>query len=395
MKKIYLDNAASTAITSEVLTEMLPYLTSNYGNAGAIHSFGRDAKNALDTARERVAKAIGAKPNEIYFTSGATESNNWALIGLAEQNAYKGNHIITSSIEHPSVLETCKYLEKNGFKVTYLPVDKYGMVNIADLLHAIQKDTILVSIMMANNEVGTIQNIKAIAHTVKEKDIIFHTDAVQALGAFSINVEEMMIDAMTISGHKIYGPKGIGALYLKQGVNIEPLLHGGHQEHGKRGGTENVAGAVGLGKACEIATRDIMVNAKKLKKMRDYLIKQIFERIPYVQLNGHPIQRLPGNASISFGMVDGEAVLMMLDLNGIAVSTGSACSAGISQLSHVLTAMGLSTELAKGTIRFSLPKSMTKEDVDYVVDKLSEVVEKLRAMSPLRKNSIGEFSDVQ
>jgi len=395
MKKIYLDNAASTAITSEVLAEMMPYLTSNYGNAGAIHSFGREAKNALDTARERVAKSIGAKSNEIYFTSGATESNNWALIGLAEQYAYKGNHIITSAIEHPSVLETCKYLEKNGFKVTYLPVDKYGMVSIADLLHAIQKDTILVSIMMANNEVGTIQNIKAIAHTVKEKDIIFHTDAVQALGAFHINVEEMLIDAMTISGHKIYGPKGIGALYLKQGINIEPLMHGGHQEHGKRGGTENVAGAVGLGKACEIATRDIMVNAKKLKKIRDYLIKQIYEKIPYVQLNGHPIQRLPGNASISFGMVDGEAVLMMLDLNGIAVSNGSACSAGISQLSHVLTAMGLSTELAKGTVRFSLPKSMTKEDVDYVVEKLSEIVEKLRSMSALRKNNIGEFSDVQ
>ena len=395
MKKLYLDNAASTAITGEVLTEMMPYLTSIYGNAGALHSFGRDAKNALDTARERVAKAIGAKSSEIYFTSGATESNNWALIGLAEQYAYKGNHIITSAIEHPSVLETCKYLEKNGFKVTYLPVDKYGMVNIADLLHAIQKDTILVSIMMANNEVGTIQNIKAIAHTVKEKDIIFHTDAVQALGAFHINVEEMLIDAMTISGHKIYGPKGIGALYLKKGINIEPLMHGGHQEHGKRGGTENVAGAVGLGKACEIATRDIMVNAKKLKKIRDYLIKQIYEKIPYVQLNGHPIQRLPGNASISFGMVDGEAVLMMLDLNGIAVSNGSACSAGISQLSHVLTAMGLSTELAKGTVRFSLPKSMTKEDVDYVVEKLSEVVEKLRSMSALRKNNIGEFSDVQ
>ena len=395
MKKIYLDNAASTAITGEVLTEMMPYLTSIYGNAGAIHSFGRDAKNALDTARERVAKAIGAKSSEIYFTSGATESNNWALIGLAEQYAYKGNHIITSAIEHPSVLETCKYLEKNGFKVTYLPVDRYGMVNIADLLHAIQKDTILVSIMMANNEVGTIQNIKAIAHTVKEKDIIFHTDAVQALGAFKIDVEEMLIDAMTISGHKIYGPKGIGALYLKQGINIEPLMHGGHQEYGKRGGTENVAGAVGLGKACEIATRDIMVNAKKLKKVRDYLIKQIYEKIPYVQLNGHPIQRLPGNVSMSFGMVDGEAVLMMLDLNGIAVSNGSACSAGISQLSHVLTAMGLSKELAKGTLRMSLPKSMTKEDVDYVVEKLSEIVEKLRSISPLKKNSIGEFSDVQ
>ena len=269
------------------------------------------------------------------------------------------------------------------------------MVNIADLLHAIQKDTILVSIMMANNEIGTIQNIKAIAHTVKEKDIIFHTDAVQALGALHINVEEMLIDAMTISGHKIYGPKGIGALYLRNGINIEPLMHGGHQEHGKRGGTENVAGAVGLGKACEIATRDITVNAKKLKKIRDYLIKQIYKKIPYVQLNGHPIQRLPGNASISFGMVDGEAVLMMLDLNGIAVSNGSACSAGISQLSHVLTAIGLSTELAKGTVRFSLPKSMTKEDVDYVVETLSEVVEKLRSMSALRKNNIGEFSDVQ
>lgn len=395
MNKIYLDNAASTAINSEVLSEMLPYLTNNYGNAGAIHSFGRDALNALDLARERVAKSIGANVNEIYFTSGATESNNWALIGLAEQYSYRGKHIITSQIEHSSVLETCKYLEKHGFTVTYLPVDKYGMVNIADLLHAIQKDTILVSIMMANNEIGTIQNIKAIAQTVKEKGIIFHTDAVQALGAVNINVKEMMIDALTLSGHKIGGPKGIGALYIAKGINIEPMLHGGNQERGKRAGTENVAGAVGLGKACEIATRDIIINSKKLKKFRDSFVSKVVERIPYVHVNGHPIQRLAGNASISFGMVDGEALLLMLDMAGIAVSTGSACTSGVVEQSHVLGAIGLSQELAKGTIRFSFPRSITMEQVDFVVDVLCEAVDKLRAMSALKKNSIGEFSDVQ
>jgi len=393
MKKIYLDNSATTAISSEVLNEMMPYFVKFYGNAGSVHTFGQEAKNALDIARNQIAKAIKAQPNEIYFTSGATESNNWALKGLAEAYSAHGKHIITSQIEHPSVLETCKYLEQQGFRVTYLPVDKNGMVSIADLLHEISDDTILVSIMSANNEIGTIQNIKAIAQTVKEKGILFHTDAVQALGAVPLNVKEMQIDAMTISGHKIYGPKGIGALYVRNGVQIATFMHGGEQELGKRAGTENVPGAVGLGKACEIASRDIMINTKKIKHIREYFIKKVFEEIPYVKLNGHPIQRLPNNANISFGMVDGEAVLMMLDLEGIAVSMGSACTTGSLEPSHVLMAMGLSQELAKGTIRFSFSKSTTEEDIDFVVEKLKEIVEKLRAMSPLRKNSIGEFQD--
>lgn len=394
MNKIYLDSAASSAISSEVLTEMMPYITNFYGNAGSLHSFGRDALNALDLARTRIAHSIGANSSEIYFTSGATESNNWALIGLAEKYAYKGNHIITSCIEHPSVLETCKYLEKRGFKVTYLPVDKYGLVNVADLLHAIQKDTILVSIMTANNEIGTIQTIKAIAQTVKEKGIIFHTDATQAMGAVNIDVKEMLIDALTISGHKIGGPKGIGALYLSKDIQIEPMFHGGNQERGLRAGTENVPGAVGLGKACEIATRDIIINSKKIKKLRDYFEKKVSERIDYIKINGHPIQRLANNSSISFGMVDGEAVLMMLDLAGICASTGSACTSGVAEQSYVLKEIGLSQELAKGTVRFTFPRSTTEEQINFVVDVLCEVVEKLRAMSPLKKNNIGEFSDV-
>ena len=395
MNRIYLDSAASTFVSSEVLNEMMPYFTNMYGNSSSLHSFGREANDALDTARERIANAIGAKPNEIYFTSGATESNNWALLGIA--NFYKNSdkkHIITSQIEHPSVLETCKQLESMGYKVTYLPVDSEGLVSIAELLHNLNNDTLMVSIMSANNEIGTIQNIKAIAQTVKERGVIFHTDATQAIGAVNINVKEMGIDMLTLSGHKINGPKGIGALYIANNVNISPIIFGGHQERGLRGGTVNVPGAVGLGKACEIACRDIIINSQKLRRMRDYFVDKVMETIPYVKLNGHKFQRLPNSVCLSFGMVEAEALMMMLDLEGIAVSVGSACSTGAVEPSHVLKAIKLSPELAAGTIRITISKSITKEDIDFVVEKLEAIVKKLRAISPLTKASIGEFDNV-
>ncbi len=395
MNRIYLDNAASTSVSNEVLNEMLPYFTNMFGNPSSLHYFGRTTNEALDVSRDRIAKAIGAKPNEIYFTSGATESNNWALLGIAEkfQNSDK-KHIITSQIEHPSILETCKYLETKGFKVTYLPVDSDGLVSIAELLHQLNSNTLLVSIMTANNEIGTIQNLKAIAKTVKEKGVLFHTDATQAIGAINIDVKEMGIDMLTLSGHKINGPKGIGALYIANDVEIAPLLHGGHQERNLRAGTVNVAGAVGLGKACEIACRDIIINSQKLRRMRDYFVEQVMNKIPYVKLNGHKFQRLPNSISLSFGMVEAEALMMMLDLQGIAVSVGSSCSSGSVEPSHVLKAIKLSPELAAGTIRITISKNITKEDIDFVVEKLEEIVKKLRAISPLTKSSIGEFDNV-
>jgi len=393
MKKIYLDNAASTMVNSEVLNEMLPYFTEKYGNSNSLHEFGRTANAGLDLARERIAKAINCQSNEIYFTSGATESNNWAIKGIAESYMDKGKHIIVSCIEHPSIIEPCKYLEKHGFKVTYLPVDKNGIVSLADLLHNIDKETILVSIMSANNEMGTIQHLKAIAQTTKEKGVLFHTDATQGIGAFNIDVQELGVDMLTISGHKIGGPKGIGALYIKNGIGIEPLLHGGHQERLRRGGTSNVPGAVGLGKAVEVATRDITINAQKLKKIRDYFIKQVLDRIEYTKLNGHPIQRLANNANISFGMIEGESIMLMLDLEGISVSTGSACSLGVVEPSNILLAMGLSENLAKGAVRFTFSKNITKSDVDYVVEKLEAIVKKLRSYSPLSKSKFDEFKN--
>lgn len=395
MNKIYLDSGASTYVSSEVLNEMMPYFTNNYGNASSPHAFGRTANDALDVAREKIAKAIGAKSNEIYFTSGATESNNWALLGIAElyENSDK-KHIITSQIEHPSILETCKYLEKKGFRITYLPVDSDGLVSLAELLHTLSSDTLLVSVMTANNEIGTIQNLKAIAQTVREKGVLFHTDATQAIGAVNINVKEMGIDMLTLSGHKINGPKGIGALYIANNVNIAPIMHGGHQERNLRAGTVNVPGAVGLGKACEIACRDIIINSQKLRRMRDYFVDKVIQTIPYVKLNGHKFQRLPNSISLSFGMVEAEALMMMLDLEGIAVSVGSSCSTGSIEPSHVLKAIKLSPELASGTIRITIPKNITKEDIDYVVEKLDEIVKKLRSISPLTKASIGEFDNV-
>ena len=390
MNRIYMDNAATTPIHSEVLTEMMPVLTTDFGNPNSLHSFGREAKRYVDVARSRIAKALGCDDNEIYFTSGATESNNWAITGLAKANRHKGNHIITSKIEHPSILETCKKLEREGYRVTYLDVDEMGMVRIDQLLHYLSADTILISIMAANNEVGTIQNLQAIANIAKEKNVIFHTDATQAVGAINLNVHEMGIDALSLSGHKLNGPKGVGALYVHNGVVITPFMNGGEQEFGLRAGTSNVAGIVGLGKAVEINTRDIITNSKKLRTLRDYFIREVTKNIDMTYLNGHPIQRLPNNVNLSFGMVEGESLMYMLDLAGIAVSTGSACSSGSVETSHVLQAMGIAPDLAQGAVRFSLSKDITKEEIDYVVSKLVECVEKLRKISAMTKSQVGK-----
>lgn len=386
MRKVYLDNAATTFVSSEVLAEMLPCFNTIYGNANSLHSFGREASNIVDRARDRIANAIGAaKSNEIYFTSGGTEADNWAIKGIAHAYANKGKHIITSAIEHHAILEACAQLEKEGYEVTYLPVDKYGLVSLPDLIHEIRKDTTLVSIMAVNNEVGTIQNIKAIAKICHEYGVIFHTDAVQGLGALKINVKDMEIDAMSMSAHKIYGPKGVGALYLKNGIRIEPLIAGGAQERNKRGGTLNVPAIAGFGKAAEIAVRDLSINQQKLKAIREYFIAKVTERIPYIQINGHPHQKIQGTVHISFEMIEGESILMLLDLDGVAVSTASACTSNSLQPSHVLRAMGIPDEIAQGSIRFSFGKNISRDDIDYVVDVLDKAVAQLRSISPITK----------
>lgn len=390
MNKIYMDNAATTPLSSEVLAEMMPVLTSGFGNPNSLHSFGREAKQYVDIARARVAKGLGCDDEEIYFTSGATEANNWAICGIARAYRHKGNHIITSKIEHPSILETCKKMEREGYRVTYLDVDESGFVRIDQLLHYLSSDTILVSIMAANNEVGTIQNLQAIANIVKEKDVIFHTDATQAVGAISLNVHDMNIDALSLSGHKLNGPKGVGALYVSNKILITPFMNGGEQEYGLRAGTTNVAGVVGLGKAVEIATRDILANSKKVRTLRDYFVSQVEQKIEMTYLNGHNIQRLPNNINMSFGMVDGESLLCMLDMAGIALSTGSACSSGSTEASHVLSAMGIPRDLAQGAVRFSISKSTTKEEIDFVVEKLVDCVEKLRKISAMQKTQVGK-----
>ncbi|MBR4406761.1 MAG: cysteine desulfurase [Clostridia bacterium] len=390
-RKIYADNASTTYVSSEVLNEMLPCFNTIYGNPSSLHSFGRDSAAIVDRARDRIAKAINAeRSNEIYFTSGGTEANNWAIRGLAYGNRSKGNHIITSQIEHDSVLESCKQLEQEGFEVTYLPVDKNGLVSITDLIHHIKPSTILVSIMAVNNEIGTIQNIKTISNIVHENGVIFHTDAVQAIGALKMDVRDMEIDVMSMSSHKIYGPKGVGALYIKNGIKISPIMHGGSQERNKRGGTQNAPAIAGFGKAIEIAVRDLVVNQQKLKAIRSYFLDKVMEKIPYVILNGHPQQKIQGTINLSFEMVEGESLIMLLDLAGIAVSRGSACSAGSTKPSHVLKAIGLGNEVAQSSIRFSFGKSITKEEVDYIIEKLAECVEKLRGISPLTKAGRGK-----
>ena len=387
---VYLDYAATTPISSEVYKEMIGALSDVYGNASSIYQKGREADEALENARSKVAKAIGANPSEIYFTSCGSEANNWAIKGIARANKNKGNHIITSAIEHPSVLESCKALEKEGFEVTYIPVDSKGVVDYTEIVKAIKPETILISIMSANNEVGTIEPIRAISELAKLNDIPFHTDAVQAIGTIPFDVHEMNITALSLSAHKFGGPKGIGVLYLKRGTKIEKFIDGGHQERNLRAGTSNVPAAVGLGKAIEIATANLEENNKKLKNIRKYFLKEVSDKIHNISLNGHPTQRLLNNVNISFEGVEGEALLMMLDRSGVYVSTGSACASGSLEPSHVLVAMGLDNEIAQSSIRFTFSPNTTTEEIDYAVNALYKAVKKVRSISAIRiyKNKV-------
>ncbi|NMC08704.1 cysteine desulfurase NifS [Candidatus Microgenomates bacterium] len=382
----YFDNAATTKINTKVLEEMMPYLTEKYGNASSIYSLGRESRKAIDTARDKVAKALNAESKEIYFTNSGTESDNWALKGIAYANKEKGKHIITSNIEHHAILHTCKYLEKQGFEVTYLPVNENGIVNIEDLKNAIREDTILISVMFANNEIGTIQPIKEIGEIAKEKDIYFHTDAVQAVGNVEIDVKDLNIDLLSLSAHKLNGPKGIGVLYIKDGVKIDNLLHGGSQEKTRRPSTENVAGIVGLGMAIEIATENIPQKAEYLKSLRQKTIDGLLQ-IPDTILNGDPEKRLPGNVNVCFKYIEGESILLMLDQLGICASSGSACTSGSLEPSHVLLAIGRPHEIAHGSLRLSFSKDNTEEEVDFLLEKLPPIIERLRKMSPLYNSS--------
>ncbi len=384
-KLIYMDNSATTKIHPDVLKEMLPYLSEKYGNPSSIYSIGRESKKALDSARERVSKALNSNPNEIFFTNGGTESDNWAIKGIAFANESKGKHIISTNIEHHAVLHTLTYLEKNGFEITYLPVKENGIIDIKDLEKEIRKDTILISVMFANNEIGTIQPIKEIGEIAHKKGIYFHTDAVQAVGNIPIDVEDLNIDLLSLSAHKINGPKGVGALYIRKGVNISNMLHGGGQEMKRRAGTENVAGIVGLGKAIEINTKDIEKKSKYLIELRDYFIERILKTVPDTILNGDPTLRLPGNINVCFKYIEGESILLMLDIKGICASSGSACTSGSLEPSHVLLALGLPHEIAHGSLRLTLSEENTKDDMDYVLETVPPIIEKLRAMSPLIK----------
>ena len=379
MEKIrYFDHAATTATKEEVLREMLPYFNIEYGNPSSAYSIGRKTRRAVEEARRKVAVAIGAQSKEIYFTSCGSESDNLAIKGVAYANRERGNHIITTKIEHPAVLHTCQHLEREGFRVTYLNVNSEGLISLEELENAICSETILISVMFANNEIGTIQPIGEIGSIAKKHNIYFHTDAVQAVGNVRINVEELNIDLLSMSAHKFYGPKGMGALYVKTGVNFEKIQDGGHQERNMRAGTENVAGIVGLGKAIELAYKNFDEYNEKLTSLRDYYISQVEEKIPNVKLNGHRTKRLPGNANISFIGVDGEALLLNLDIKGICASSGSACTSGSLDPSHVLVAIGLPSEIAQGSLRVTFGDENTKEDVDYLVQSLIEIVEKLR-----------------
>ncbi len=382
-KIVYLDHAATTYVRPDVFEAMKPYFCEKFGNASSIYSIGRETKKAVENAREQVAKALGAQPREIFFTASGSEADNWAIKGVAYANKSKGNHIITSSIEHPAVLTTCQQLEKEGFEVTYLPVDSDGLVSAEDLRAAIKDTTILVSIMTANNEIGTIQPIAELGAVAKEKGVLFHTDAVQAIGNVKIDVNEMNIDLLSLSAHKFYGPKGVGALFIRKGVKINNLIHGGHQERGKRASTENVPGIVGLAKAIEIATENLEEYNKKLISLREKTIEGIMAKVPYVKLNGHRHQRLPGNVNFSFQFIEGESLLLMLDMKGICGSSGSACSSGSLDPSHVLMSIGLTHEIAHGSLRLTFGEENSEEDVDYILSVIPEIVAKLRDMSPL------------
>ena len=378
MKIRYFDHAATTAVKEEVLKEMLPYFSVEYGNASSLYSLGRTSKRAVEEARKRVAKAINAKPKEIYFTSCGSEADNLALKGIAYQYKNKGKHIITSKIEHPAILETCKTLEKQGYEITYLNVDENGFISLSELEFSIRTDTILISIMFANNEIGTIQPIEQIGQIAKKHNVLFHTDSVQAVGNVKIDVETMNIDLLSMSAHKFYGPKGVGALYVREGVEFERIQDGGHQEKNKRAGTENVAGIVGLGKAIELANENLEKYEKKLTELRDYYFSQVEEKIPNYKINGDKEKRLPGNANVSFEGIHGEELLLKLDEKGICASAGSACSSGTPSPSHVLLAIGLKPQIAYGALRITLGEENTKEDIDFLVEQLAEIIPKLR-----------------
>ncbi|TRZ50382.1 cysteine desulfurase NifS [bacterium] len=380
---IYLDHSATTQIRPEVLEEMMPFLTSKYGNASSIYSLGRDSRIAVDKARIQVAKALNADNKEIYFTGSGTESDNWAIKGVAHAYRNEGMHLITSAIEHPAVLNVFKALEKEGYKVTYLPVNTEGLISLSELEAAIREDTILISIMTANNEIGTIQPISSIGEIAHKHNIIFHTDAVQAVGTVKIDVKAMNIDLLSLSGHKFYAPKGCAALFIRKGIRLETQMIGGHQERGKRASTENVAGIVGLGKAIELATNEIDAYMLHLTGLRDYLKQEIEARIPTIIYNGSVTERLPGNANFSFRYIEGESLLLMLDMFGICASSGSACTSGSLDPSHVLLAIGLPHEIAHGSLRMTFGRENTKDDVDYTVSSLEVIVQRLRDMSPL------------
>jgi len=387
-KLIYLDNAATTKTAPEVVEAMLPYFTEHFGNPSSIYSFAAGNKDVITGQREIIADALGAKANEIYFTAGGSESDNWALKATAEAYKSKGNHIITTKIEHHAILHTAEYLEQNGFEVTYLDVDENGVVKLEDLKAAIRPTTILISVMFANNEIGTIQPIKEIGAIAKEHGILFHTDAVQAFGQVPINVDEYQIDMLSASGHKLNGPKGIGFLYIRKGVKIRSFVHGGGQERKRRAGTENVPGIVGFGKATELAMSTMKERTAKEAELRNYLIRRVMDEIPYTKLNGHPEKRLPNNANFSFRFIEGESLLIMLDMKSVCASSGSACTSGSLDPSHVLLAIGLPDEIAHGSLRLTLSDETTKEDIDYVVECLKEIVTNLRNMSPLYEDFI-------
>ena len=385
MRRIYLDYAATTPTHPLVLKAMLPWFTDGFGNPSSIHSFGQEAKGAIEEAREKVAQLIGAKSNEIVFTGSGTEADNFAIKGVAYAKEHEGKHIITTAIEHHAVIETCKFLEKRGFNVTYLSVDRDGLVDLGEVKKAITDETILISVMHANNEIGTIEPIQEIARITKDREICFHTDAVQTVGHLPVDVDELKVDLVSISAHKFCGPKGVGALYIRKGTKIVPFMHGGEQEHGRRASTQNVPGIVGFGKACQLAQQEMGQEKERLETLRDKLINGILNRIDHVHLNGHPTQRLPNNVNISLEFVEGESILLNLDLVGIAASTGSACSSSVLEASHVLLALGLPHESAHSSLRLSLGQETTEKDVDYVLEKLPQIVNKLRAMSPLYK----------
>jgi cysteine desulfurase len=386
-RTIYLDHAATTPVKPAVMDAMRPFYTEHFGNPSSIYGIARESKKAIETARAQVAKALGAVPDEIYFTSGGSESDNWAIKGVAFANRKKGNHIITSAIEHHAVLHTCQYLEKEGFSVTYLPVDTSGRVDPQDLEKAITDKTILISVMYANNEIGTIEPVAELGAIAKKHKIYFHTDAVQAIGNIPIDVKAQNIDLLSLSAHKFYGPKGCGVLYIRKGVKIDNLIHGGGQESRRRAGTENIAGIVGLGVAIELATKDIGGHNARIAALRDRLLKGLLDTIPYARLNGHPEKRLPGNLNVSFEFIEGESILLWLDDEGICGSTGSACTSGSLEPSHVMLAIGLPHEVAHGSLRLTLGDANTEQDVDRVLDVLPKVVARLRDMSPLYHKS--------